>query len=77
MDQASYHTSKKVKEYVEKQKRLYVFYLPPYSPNFNPDQKLWNPSQECRKMPPRTKYRRAKEACEANIKENIKICKNS
>ena len=33
MDQAPCHTSKK---------RLHVFYLPPYSPEFNPDEKVWN-----------------------------------
>jgi len=42
MDQAPAHTAKKVKEFVAKQKRLDVFYLPPRSPEFNPDEKLWN-----------------------------------
>lgn len=42
MDGARPHTSKKTKEYIEKQKRLHVFYLPPYSPDFNPDEKVWN-----------------------------------
>ena len=42
MDQAPCHTSKKVKEYVGSKKRLHVFYLPSYSPEFNPDEKVWN-----------------------------------
>ena len=42
MDQAPCHMSKKVKKYIEAQKRLHVFYLPPYSPDFNPDEKVWN-----------------------------------
>lgn len=42
MDQASCHKSKKVKQYVEQQKRLHVFYLPSYSPDLNPDEQVWN-----------------------------------
>ena len=42
MDQAPCHTSKKVKEYIDSEKRLHVFYLPAYSPQFNPDEKVWN-----------------------------------
>jgi transposase len=42
MDQAPPHTSKKTKEYIESKKRLHVFYLPKYSPDWNPDEKLWN-----------------------------------
>jgi transposase len=42
MDQARPHTSKKTKEYVNSQARLHVFYLPPYSPDWNPDEKVWN-----------------------------------
>ena len=42
MDQAPPHTSKKTKEFIKKQKRLHVFYLPPYSPDWNPDEKVWN-----------------------------------
>jgi len=41
MDQASCHKSKKTKEYVESQKRLHVFYLPPRSPELNPDEQVW------------------------------------
>lgn len=42
MDQAPPHTSKKTKSFIESQKRLHVFYLPPYSPDWNPDEKVWN-----------------------------------
>jgi len=42
MDKASPHTSKMTKEYISTQKRLHVFYLPPYSPDFNPDEQVWN-----------------------------------
>jgi transposase len=42
MDQARPHVSKKTKAFIEKQDRLHVFYLPPYSPDWNPDEKVWN-----------------------------------
>lgn len=41
-DQASPHTAEQVKRYVESNKRLRLFYLPPYSPDFNPDEETWN-----------------------------------
>ena len=42
MDQAPPHTSGKTKAYIEGQPRLHVFYLPKYSPDWNPDEKVWN-----------------------------------
>lgn len=42
MDQAPPHVSKATKAYVEQQQRLHVFYLPKYSPDWNPDEKVWN-----------------------------------
>lgn len=42
MDRATTHRSKKVKKFIESQKRLHVFYLPPRSPELNPDEKVWN-----------------------------------
>jgi len=42
MDQAPPHTSKKTMAYITSQRRLYVFYLPKYSPDWNPDEKVWN-----------------------------------
>jgi transposase len=42
MDQAPPHTSKRTMAYIEKQARLHVFHLPKYSPDWNPDEKVWN-----------------------------------
>jgi transposase len=42
MDQARPHTSKKTRAFVDQQTRLHVFYLPKYSPDWNPDEKVWN-----------------------------------
>jgi len=42
MDQAKPHTSKTTKAFIERRERLHVFYLPPYSPDWNPDEKVWN-----------------------------------
>lgn len=42
MDQAPPHTSKKTKAWVASQSRLHVFHLPKYSPDWNPDEKVWN-----------------------------------
>jgi len=42
MDRAATHRSKKVIAFIESQKRLHVFYLPPRSPNLIPDEKAWN-----------------------------------
>jgi transposase len=42
MDQAPPHVSKKTTAYIESQARLHVFHLPAYSPDWNPDEKVWN-----------------------------------
>jgi transposase len=42
MDQAKPHTSKMTKAFIESRPRLHVFYLCPYSPDWNPDEKVWN-----------------------------------
>ncbi len=42
MDQAPPHTSKKTETFIESQKRLHRFFLPPYSPDWNPDEQVWN-----------------------------------
>jgi transposase len=42
MDQAPPHTSKKTNAFIESQSRLHVFHLPKYSPDWNPDEKVWN-----------------------------------
>lgn len=42
MDQAPPHTSKKTTAFIDQQTRLHVFHLPKYSPDWNPDEKVWN-----------------------------------
>ena len=42
MDQAPPHTSKKTRSWINSQPRLHTFYLPKYSPDWNPDEKVWN-----------------------------------
>src|SRR5438093_12599931 len=42
MDQAPPHVSKKTMAYIENHRRLHVFHLPKYSPDWNPDEKVWN-----------------------------------
>ncbi len=42
MDPAPPHVSKKTRGYMERQRRLHVFPLPKYSPDWNPDEKVWN-----------------------------------
>jgi len=42
MDQAPPHVSKKTTAFIDAQRRLHVFHLPKYSPDWNPDEKVWN-----------------------------------
>jgi len=42
MDRATCHTSKKVEKFIKSQKRLHVFFLPPKSPEYNPDEQVWS-----------------------------------
>ena len=42
MDQAKPHTSRATTNYINTQRRLHVFYLPKYSPDWNPDENVWN-----------------------------------
>lgn len=42
MDKARPHTSKMTESFINSQKRLHVFYLPSYSPDWNPDEQVWN-----------------------------------
>lgn len=57
MDQAPPHVSKKTIAYIERQRRLHVFHLPKYSPDWNPDEKVWNhlKHQELKSHQARTK----------------------
>ncbi len=42
MDQAPPHVSQVTTAFIASQPRLHVFYLPKYSPDWNPDEKVWN-----------------------------------
>jgi transposase len=42
MDQAPPHTSKRTLAFIDSQPRLHVFHLPRYSPDWNPDEQVWN-----------------------------------
>ena len=42
MGRAPPHTSKKAEAFIEGQRRLHVFHLPAYSPDWNPDEKVWD-----------------------------------
>ena len=42
MDQAPPHVSKQTQGFIDSQRRLHVFHLPAYSPDWNPDEKVWN-----------------------------------
>jgi len=42
MDNAKPHTSKKTMAFIDSQPRLHVFNFPTYSPDWNPDEKVWN-----------------------------------
>lgn len=42
-DKASYHTSHEVKKFVEDHaQQIWLFFLPPHSPELNPDEQVWN-----------------------------------
>lgn len=42
MDQAPPHTSERTMSFIATRPRLHVFHLPAYSPDWNPDEKVWN-----------------------------------
>lgn len=42
MDNAPPHTSRATTTFIEEQPRLHVYHLPKYSPDWNPDEKVWN-----------------------------------
>ena len=42
MDQAPPHVSHMTNAFIDGQPRLHVFHLPKYSPDWNPDEKVWN-----------------------------------
>jgi transposase len=46
LDNASYHKSKLVKAFIAEHPKIYLSYLPPYSPNLNPIERLWKFANE-------------------------------
>lgn len=41
LDNGSIHKSKKVKAFLKKHEWIEIYYLPPYSPEFNPIERFW------------------------------------
>ena len=41
LDNASQHTCKKVKIFLERYPRIKLYFLPPYSPEYNPIERFW------------------------------------
>jgi len=41
LDNASIHRSKKVKKYLRRYRNIHLFYLPVYSPEYNPVELFW------------------------------------
>jgi transposase len=41
LDNYSTHKSKKVARYVKRFPMIHLFYLPPYSPEYNPVERIW------------------------------------
>ena len=42
LDNASIHKSKKTKRFLQRHKNIHLFYLPPYSPEYNPVEIFWH-----------------------------------
>lgn len=42
LDNGSIHKSKKVKKFIQKHEWVELFYLPPYSPEYNPIERFWH-----------------------------------
>jgi transposase len=68
MDRATPHTSQATRNFILSQKRLHLFYLPPYSPNWNPDEKVWN-HLKCHEL----KSHRAKTKEELKVLTQMKL----
>ena len=41
LDNATIHKSKKVKQYLQRHQQIHLFYLPTYSPEYNPVELFW------------------------------------
>lgn len=58
-DQAAYHTSKEVDQFIQKNsQRTRLFFLPAYSPELDPDERVWNEikHRHLEKQPIRNKF---------------------
>jgi len=45
-DNAKYHISAEVEEFLDEEPRITAYQLPPYSPDFNPIEKLWKKAKQ-------------------------------
>ncbi|MBC2715160.1 MAG: hypothetical protein HF978_07625 [Desulfobacteraceae bacterium] len=41
LDNSSIHASRKVKRYLQRFPRIHLFFLPTYSPEYNPVERIW------------------------------------
>lgn len=41
-DNAKYHHSKETQQFIEKEEEIHLEFIPPYSPELNPDEQVWN-----------------------------------
>ncbi|MCX5810865.1 MAG: IS630 family transposase, partial [Proteobacteria bacterium] len=41
LDNASIHISKKIRKYLQRFPFIHLFFLPPYSPEYNPVERVW------------------------------------
>lgn len=41
LDNASHHSCKKVKEFLKRFQKIKLYFLPPYSPEYNPIERFW------------------------------------
>ncbi len=67
MDNLKAHRSKRVKRFEKRLDRIEIIYLPPYSPDMNPDEGVWNWS----------KTKDLINSCPSNFKELVKNVQSS
>ena len=69
--------SKKIDEYLEKNKKIKIIYLPPYSPNLNPIERLWKVVRENTQYNKYySKFKEFEEEVRAFFNEKIHLMKN-
>ena len=67
LDQAPAHISQKTSEFIASQPRLHVFHLPQYLPDWNPDEKVWNPLKHQKLKGHQAKARELKSLTQARL----------